>query len=370
MTLQSLELGIQAVQAGQREEGARLLRIAVKSGELAPSLGAVAYLWLAETGDADSFKLDCYKNALALEPGNAEAQQRLTAVMASMLPSAKPAPTPPPTSMPEMSAAAAVMTPPARPVSRYRLASVIGGANGPGTAFFVSTEGLLATTRYVVGGLERVTVELEPSVQVPAQVVRSFSDADLALLQLSSVAGELFPITPYPRVPEEAPLIAVGYNGQQLRGRQRPTRRVMAQHWIPTDYRTLPDAGGAPLFDGQNYLLGMMTKNSSRSSGYLFGVHISAIRRLTELYLSEIGGARRAYCSNCGSASRAFAAGYFYCEVCGSLSPQARNFARTPQADPFAEVNPMRCSHCGAQVGFHNNRCLRCGRSPDEAPTG
>ena len=59
MTLQSLELGIQAVQAGQREEGARLLRIAVKSGELAPSLGAVAYLWLAETGDAASFKIDC-----------------------------------------------------------------------------------------------------------------------------------------------------------------------------------------------------------------------------------------------------------------------------------------------------------------------
>ncbi len=367
MTLQALELGIQAVQAGQREEGARLLRIALKSGELPPSLGAVAYLWLAETGDDATFKIDCCKNALALEPNNLEAQQRLTAVMASMLPSAKPAP-PPPGSMPEM-AAAAVMTAPPRPTTRYRLAGVVGGANGPGTAFFVTTEGLLATTRFVVGGLERVTVELEPGVQVTAQVVRSFPDADLALIQLSSVAGDLFPITPYPRVPDEAALIVTSYNGQQARGKQRPTRHIMAQHWIPTDYRKLPDAGGAPLFDSQNYLLGMLTKNSSRSSGYLFGVHISAIRRLTELYLSEISGARRAYCVHCGSASRAFAAGYFYCEVCGSVAPQARQFARTPQADPFAEVNPMRCVHCGAQVGFHANRCLRCGRSPDEAPT-
>ncbi len=369
MTLQSLELGIQAVQAGQREEGARLLRIAVKSGELSAALGTVAYLWLAETGDEPSFKIDCYKNALALEPNNLEAQQRLTGVMASMLPSAKPAPPPPPTSMPEM-AVAAVMAAPPRPTTRYRLAGVIGGANGPGTAFFVSAEGLLATTRYVVGGLERVTIELEPGQQTTAQVVRAFSDTDLALLQLTNVAGDLFPITPYPRVPDESPLIATSYNGQQVRGKQRPTKRIMAQHWIPTDFKKLPDAGGAPLFDAQNYLVGMLTKNSSRSSGYLFGVHINAVRRLTELYLNEISGVSRAYCSNCGAASRAFAAGYFYCEVCGSVSPQARQFARTPQADPFAEVSSMRCIHCGAQVGFHGGRCLRCGRSPDEAPAG
>ena len=366
MTLQSLELGIQAVQAGNREEGARLLRIALKSGELSPQLGAVAHLWLAETGSDPQFRRDCYKNALVLEPGNAQAQERLTALLAAMLPSAPAAPPPPPPiSMPEMVAVAA----PAQPAVTYRIAGVIGGANGPGTAFFVAANGLLATTRFVIGGLERVTVELEPGRQTQAQVVRAFPDVDLALIQVADVTGDLYPITPHPRVPDESPLIATAYNGQQTRGKQRPTKRIMAPHWIPTDLRKSPDAGGAPLFDSQNYLVGMLTRNASRSSAYLFGVHISAIRRLTELYVSEVTGVRRAYCPNCGAASRSTAAGYFYCEVCGSVSSQARQFARAPQADPYAEVSQMRCVHCGAQVGFHGGRCLRCGRSPDEMPT-
>ena len=247
-----------------------------------------------------------------------------------------------------------------------QIVRVIGGPNGPGTAFFVSADGLLATTRYVTGGLERVTLELRSGRQVLGQVVRAWPDYDLTFIYTDERVAELLPITPFPRVPDEAPLIAVSAAGEQQRGKQRATKRAMETHWVPTEFVKLPDAGGDPLFDERNALVGMMTKNHSRASGYLYGIHISAIHRCVEQYHAEMTtGERRIYCPGCGVASRATGAGYFYCEVCGSVAPLARNVGRYPQGEPFPEPNRIRCIHCEAQVGFYGGNCLRCGRKQD-----
>ena len=53
----------------------------------------------------------------------------------------------------------------------YRTVGVLGGRNGPGTAFFINQQGLLATTRFVVGGLTRVTIALESAQMIPGQVL-------------------------------------------------------------------------------------------------------------------------------------------------------------------------------------------------------
>lgn len=364
MSVRIMQLGIDAVSAGNKTEGARLLRIALKSGELTPQFTAVAYLWLAETREDTQHKLSCYNNALTADPGNTDVQQRLAALYSAQLPPAptpsapvQPAfPPPPLTPQPQVKSAAAVQP----------IVGVFGGPNGPGTAFFVAREGLLATTRYVVGGMDRLTVEISNGYQSYGEVVRAFPELDVALMRVQETIGTLLPVTPYPRIPDELPLNVQSYAGSQIKGKQRPSKRVMSPHWISTDFRSLADAGGNPIFDDRNYLTGMMTKNSSRASGYLYGIHINAIRRCIDDYLREMqSGERRGYCPTCGSTSRAIAAGYFYCEICGGVAPQARQFNRYPQDNPFFEVSRIRCNHCGAQVGFaKNGRCLRCGQSP------
>lgn len=373
MSLRMLEAGIQAVQSGNKTEGARLLRIALKSGELTGELSAIAYLWLAETTEDRQQKRQYYTQAVDADPASIDAKQRLANLLAQQLPPVSPTTTP--NTMPEFQNA-----PPQRtgqtgplgggqqPVANH-IVSVIGGPNGPGTAFFVAQEGILVTTRFVVGGLERVMLELARGQQVFAQVVRCFPEMDLAFLRAEAHVDRLLAITPNPRVSDDAGLIVIASNGQQIRARQRPSKRVMAPYWFTTDVLKLPDAGGAAVFDEQHYLVGMMTKNYSKASAYLFGVHISAIRRALDMLLHEITtGERRAYCPHCGSQSRATAAGYFYCEVCGGVAPQARTFNRYPQGDPFAEISPMVCTNCGAQVGYYKGRCLRCGQMPTAQP--
>jgi hypothetical protein len=364
MTLQMLQSGIAAVQAGNRAEGARLLKIALKSGELSGPLSAIAYQWLAETADDPQQKIAYYNSAVTADPNNADASQRLTALLGSQLPPASTPTTPaPPMTMPESPRATAQV--PRVPTIADHLVNVIGGPNGPGTAFFVRQDGLLATTRYTIGGLERITIEVSTGRQIPGIVVRAFPDMDLALIRIDEHTGDLMPITPYPRVPDEATLTALAAGGRQVRGKHRPTKRVMAPHWIPTDIVKLADSGGNPLLDERNYLVGMMTKNSSRASAYMFGLHITAIRRAADIYTQEMqGGERRNYCPSCGSESRAIANGYFFCEVCGTVAPQASQLNRYPQADPYFEPSRIRCSICGAQVGFYGGRCLRCGQTP------
>lgn len=357
MSLRMLESGITAIQAGSKIEGARLLRIALKSGELSHEMNCIAYLWLATSTDDPLKKRQYANDAVAADPHNEAAQRQLAALLTSELPAS--------TSTQPQAVVNAPSSPAARPTIAEQIVGVVGGPNGPGTAFFVSADGLLATTRFVAGGMERVTLDLPASArQIGGQVVRSWPDLDLALIRAEVSPAETLPISPLPAVPDDTALVGIAADGQQLRARQRPTKRVMAPYWIPTDMLKLSDAGGSPLFDPRNYLVGMLTRNTSRSSGYVFGVHISAIRRAVDQYLQEItSGERRTYCPGCGYNSRATANGYFHCEICGALSTEAQSLHRFPQGDPYTEPNRIRCTHCNAQVGFHGGRCLRCGQS-------
>ncbi len=144
-----------------------------------------------------------------------------------------------------------------------------------------------------------------------------------------------------------------------------PTRRQMPTYWIPTDFAALPDSGGSPLFDQQNYLVGMMTRNTSRSADHYFGLHINLIRQCIEATLNDLAATKAVYCHECGSLSRAGGIGYFFCEVCGSTLPAAQSVTRypIPQAEVFyAQPNAARCPYCQAVVGYHNGKCLRCGQ--------
>lgn len=81
MSFQNVQQGIEAIRAGNHEEGARLLRIALKDTQLTGSLRAVALMWLAETSGDYDFKKSCYEQALAADPDNPDVQNRYSALL-------------------------------------------------------------------------------------------------------------------------------------------------------------------------------------------------------------------------------------------------------------------------------------------------
>ncbi|MBC7810927.1 MAG: serine protease [Burkholderiales bacterium] len=374
MVFRSLEQGIAAIQAGNAGEGARLIRISLKKEELPANIRAVAYLWLAETNTDFEHKRTCFNDALKADPTNPDVQQRLAALLAAQLPPppmSPIAPPPPPMSIPEAPPMSSTRGAPRPTVVNTNMAvGILGGPNGLGTAFFVAPNGLLATSRYVVGGLESLTVETQPGQRIPGRVVRSFPDMDLALVQIDLIRENTVPQFGVYQIAENAPLTALVYGGAPLAGRRRTTRRLMEEHWFPTSFVDLADAGGNPIVDDNQHILGMLTKNASRTSEYVYGLHIGMIRKCVESYLWELrGGPNRAYCPCCGSLSQAGAMGFFYCEVCGATLPQSTSIARRPiaQAEAFYDPGQVRCPHpdCSSRAGFHNGVCLRCGRPPE-----
>lgn len=453
MSIRSLEQGIQAVNSGKLEEGARLLRIALKDETLDASIRATALMWLAETNPDMQFKIDCYRQANTVDPTNQLVNQRLSALLAAQLPPQQPVPgntpsqgmppaspytvpgtayvqqpvpgnTPsqgmPPVSpypqntppygnppvnpyqtgtmpaaqpvpgntpsqgmlpvnpyqtgtMPAAQPAAGMPGMPQPPTQKLmiqgiqRTVGVIGGPNGRGTGFFVTHDGLIATTRYVTGGESDLEIELLTGQRMGGKVVRAFPKFDLALIQVNATVPQLMPVTQMPLLPENATIVAITHTGEGLRSTRRETRHETPAYWFPTLINHLRDAGGNPVFDAQNLLVGMMTRNASRANGYMYGLHITMIYKCVDQYLQEVQqmAGQGAYCRHCGSASRAGVFGAYYCETCGAVLPASLEITRHPMPNVgalYGENMNRPCPHCRATVGYYNGQCLRCGQ--------
>jgi hypothetical protein len=153
-----------------------------------------------------------------------------------------------------------------------------------------------------------------------------------------------------------------------LRTSRRESRGELPSQWFPTLLNRLQDAGGDPVFDPQNALVGMMTRNSSRSTGYFYGLHISAIYQCVQLFLQEAQqlAGQGIYCTSCGCSSRAGAFKAYYCETCGAVLPPALEIRRRPLDNVGALYGenmhrPCPNPNCRATVGSYNGVCLRCG---------
>ena len=407
-TIRTLQQGINAVQAKNYKEGVRLLRAALREPDITSPSRALAHIWLAETTDNRQEKLQHYTEALKADPDNEYAQRRF-AQYAAPDPSSTP---PPPAHLPE----APVSAPPPAPVYRpegvtivnaappppitspapayrapsmstsqlipinpavntqqpqtdlgssYHIVGIVGGPNGSGSGFFVARHGIIATTRYVVGGQENVTVELETGRQLPGRVIYSLPALDLAFIYVEQQVTDLLPVTVFPHINDNTQLTVISHNRKMMNGKKRETARMLEAHWFPTDIVSLPDAGGGPVFDERHYLVGMITRNISSSSAYVYGLHINTIREHLEKFFHQMRtGPNRVYCHTCGYVSQAAAAGGYYCEACGSTMPFAQqiNRLRTPQiAVLYEENNAATCTKCGAHTGFYHGVCLRCG---------
>lgn len=382
MATRTLELGIQSVRNGQLEEGARLIRIGLRD-DISDDVRAVGYLWLAETTSDTRAKLDYYRQAQQYDPANEDISRRVSALLASQLPPTGAGnPTSPLSSPPVQAPSAPRATQtigtagglsdmfngqPPLDVSALQHAVGIGsGPNGMGSGFFLHQQGIVATTRHVVGMNTQVDVVLNTGQSLRGFVMRSYPMYDLAFVRVNAWVRQLAPFSTAPMVTDNTPLVIVDYRGQGIRTTRRPTRQETAPHWFPTMVDTLQDAGGDAVYDDQGLLIGLMTSNAFRTNKMLYGLHISAIANLLNQYIAESmqAGGAPTYCPGCGAASRAPLFGGFYCETCGTTLPQFSQMQRFPQMNTnitllYGETHAP-CPRCGARAGFYKGKCLRC----------
>ena len=408
MSVRMMEQAIEAINRGNKDEGAHLLRIALNSSNppLEGALRATAYLWLAETKTNIREKIDLHREALDADPNNDDIRKRLAHLMAMTLPPpADTGATPivaspafpntdvvPPASQPAVFAQSAQPQaiqsyqsnqPNQRELnSFYRVLGIMGGPNGIGTGFFVTQDGIIATTRFVIGGTEQVTIELEPGKQIPGRVVRSYPDIDLTFIATGLQVRQLLPFSLQPNIPNDTSLTAVTYGGKVMNGQRRMSVGELREEWFTTTISRSFDAGGNPVFDERNTLVGMLTRNANRTSTYFYGLSIHAITRSVHHFQSEArDGANRTYCPNCGYLARAGALGGFYCEMCGSVLPDKQSENRFPRALPQLEGlygenmhRPCPNPDCRARVGYYRVEneevCLRCGVATDTGQPG
>jgi len=396
MSRQTIEQGIQAIQNGQHGEGARLLRIGLNDDTISGPLRAVALMWLAETREDVAFRVDCYRQALAADPGNADVQQRLNywqnqppAPLGSMPPLSGQSASDmrddyqgsgPTERMPPMQDTLAntggytigPQTPPPNPQLTNRISGdtrfvgVWGGPNGDGSGFFLTQNGLVATARNVVREQTKVTVALPSGQQFNGHVVRAFPVYDLALVKVSVQVPTLPIFSQTDAIPPEALIVALLHGGRTIRSKRRRTQHQMADHWFPTliTPETI-DAGGAPIYDAQGVLVGMLTRNVSRTNNTVYGLHTFMIQRCLAFYQREQATTSNAVlCQSCGALSQASNYGAYYCETCGTVLPQFENRPRTRQeqtASLYGDEQAAPCPHCGARIGTYEDYCLRCG---------
>ena len=178
---------------------------------------------------------------------------------------------------------------------------------------------------------------------------------------------DLLPFSLQPTIPDNTPLTAVSYSGKVMTGQRRVSVSDLREEWFTTTIHHTVDAGGNPVFDENNTLVGMLSRNANRTSSYFYGLSIHAITRYVHHFQHEARDrSNRSYCPSCGYLCRAGMLGGFYCEMCGSVLPEKENETRFPLAIPqldgvYGENIHRKCPSCQARAGFFNSVCLRCG---------
>lgn len=243
MTSRLLELGIQSIQSQQLQEGARLIRIALRH-DLTDELRAMAHVWLAETATQPAVKLDYLRQALAYDPHNEDIRRRMSALMTAQLPPTAQQAAPNPSSMAVPFTAITQQAlplpdvfagqPPLDVGSVQHVVAVSGGPNGAGAGCIVHPQGIIATTRHVVGMNLQVDVFLSGGQGLQGVVLRSYPLYDLAFVRVNAYARQVVSAANPDSLTENAPLTVLDHRGQALRATLLLRREVIAPHWFPT----------------------------------------------------------------------------------------------------------------------------------------
>lgn len=238
-----------------------------------------------------------------------------------------------------------------------------------GSGVFVHQQGIIATTRTLIGDVQELEVSLLTGHRLTGKVLRSFPKYDLAFIHVP-VQVQLPALTNVPFLNEDTPLVITPHQSSPIRTLRRATPQAHAPYWFPTELKHLPDGGGAPVFNlHTNALVGIITTNRGRQDGFYVGLHVVYVQDLlmrTIASLSQHPSGTSSYCPACGMNSNAQLFNAHYCPACGAVLPYAqyRFRAPIPAASALYGEHHAPCPHCQATTGFDaRNRCLRCGKA-------
>lgn len=177
-------------------------------------------------------------------------------------------------------------------------------SRGEGSGFVWDTSGHIVTNYHVVQNAEKVEVIFFDGVTVPAEVIGTDPDSDLAVLRVDRPAEALRPVelgdSDAVFVGQRA--IAIGNPfGQEWTltvgvvsalGRTLPsgTSQFSIPEMIQTDAAINPGNSGGPLLDGNGRVIGvntMIISNFRVSSGVGFAIPVNIVKRVVPVLIEE-----------------------------------------------------------------------------------
>lgn len=177
-------------------------------------------------------------------------------------------------------------------------------SRGEGSGFVWDTEGHIVTNYHVVQNAEKVEVTFFDDVTLPAEVIGSDPDSDLAVLRVDRPAEFLRPVelgdSDSVFVGQRA--VAIGNPfGQEWTltvgvvsavGRTLPsgTSQFSIPEMIQTDAAINPGNSGGPLLDGNGRVIGvntMIISNFQVSSGVGFAIPVNIVKRVVPVLIEE-----------------------------------------------------------------------------------
>ena len=150
-------------------------------------------------------------------------------------------------------------------------------AQGMGSGFILSADGYVVTNHHVVDGAEKVTVKLHDRRELPARVVGSDKQSDVAVLKIEASGLPAVKLGNSDSLQVGQWVLAIGAPFGLERsatqgivsalGRSLPDERYVP--FIQTDVAVNPGNSGGPLFDLSGRVVGINSQIYSQTGGYM-----------------------------------------------------------------------------------------------------
>jgi S1-C subfamily serine protease len=247
-----------------------------------------------------------------------------------------------------------------------KVVSILTPDHGEGAGFFVTSDGIVATNKHVVGSFTEVTVRLADTREVTGRVVRAYPDVDLAFIKVDIHLKEkpLAMADTSLRVGQS--VVAIG-NPRGLHNTVTKGiisslgRMVKGTQMVQTDAAINPGNSGGPLVDLNGNVIGINTAKVGNSDSLGFALPSSVVRaRLDETLKELVHGGTQSYCPFCGKTGRWVK----YCDNCGAATPDKKP-GTSANAKPATVPAPTAvggpCKACRTDNPPGTKYCSKCG---------